>query len=366
MKKVLVICISGLLLAGCASKGPDYKSTQTAPPLEVPPDLSGIAVDDSVSGALPGEDSATSYSGLQIRKDDPIVRLSKKMLPEFESLEVKRAGKQRWLVVKAEAEPLWLMMRTFILKLGLTIATENPETGIIETSWKKTKPLQEDTSKGKMARFWANLHSTGKADRFRFRLERGLQPGTMEVYISHRLFEEVALTDNNSDVMHTAWHPVAPDPVREIEMLRLLLVYLGNSKAGSKEMIEQAMSPAELASLDRNQKNKLELTLTDSRESAWRRLGLALDNIGFSVQDRDRLDSVYYVQHLGSLSDNKKRGFFSRMFGGDKEKAKEYYQVKLAEEAGQLKVEVRDKNGKLEKSRTGEQILTLLYEQLKY
>ena len=217
-----------------------------------------------------------------------------------------------------------------------------------------------------MSQFWANVHSTGKADRFRFRLERGLQPGTMEVYISHRLYEEIALADNYADVMQTAWHPAAPDPVRETEMLRLLLVYLGNSKAGSEQMIEQAANPAELASLNRNQNSKLELILKGSRESTWRRLGLALDNIGFSVQDRDRLDSIYYVQYLGSFSNDKKRGFFSRMFGKDKKKSREYFQVKLTEQQDQFQAEVRDKNGEVETSKTGEQILTLLYEQLRY
>jgi len=365
MKRFLILTIV-VVLTACAGSGPDYKNTPTMKPLEVPPDLSGIPVDDQASANAGAEDSAASYSGLSSRKDDPIVRLSKGMLPEFKSAHVMRAGSQRWLVVESEAEPLWLTLRTFLLKLGLLIAVENPETGIMETTWKETRPLEEDQSRSKTAQFLAKLHSTGKRDKFRFRFERGLQPGTMEVYVSHRIYEEVALVHNSADVMRTVWHPVTPDPVRETEMLRLFLVYLGNSKLESNKLIDQAGTPQELAKLGRTQKKVLELQLLDSQDRAWRRLGLALDQIGFTVQDRDRGEGIYYVQHLGDLTDDKKRGFFKRMFGGDKDKAMEYYQAKLVKVDDKLMVEIRDKNGKPEKSKTGEQILELLYEQLKY
>lgn len=363
MNRVLFISWAILLLTACAGSEPKYSDTPTVAVLEVPPDLTGIAVDDKASSTVSGSDSTARRNS---RKNDPIVKLTKRLLPEINVVKVMRAGQHRWLVVDSKAESLWLAIRGFLIKLDLEVVVDNPETGIMETAWRETRPLQDEAGGSRLRQVWKKMHTTGKRDKFRFRLEHGLQPGTMEVYISHRLYEEVALTNNNADVMKTVWHPIAPDPVRETEMMRLLMIYLGNNPRESGSMIKNAKAPIELAKLSRNKKNQLELRLTDSFERGWRRLGLALDRIGFSVQDRDRTEHIYYIQFIETKLDKKKKGFFSRMFGGDKKKAKAYYQVKLAKEDNRSRVEVRNKNGKPENSVTGEQILKLLHEQLKY
>jgi len=45
--------------------------------------------------------------------------------------------------------------------------------------------------------------------------------------------------------------------------------------------------------------------LADSFDRAWRRVGLALDRVGFTVEDRDRSKGLYYVRYLDPDIDGK-------------------------------------------------------------
>ena len=50
-------------------------------------------------------------------------------------------------------------------------------------------------------------------------------------------------------------------------------------------------------------------------DRAWRRVGLALDRIGFTVEDRDRAQGLYFVRYVDPDADNKSpsKGFLSRL-----------------------------------------------------
>ena len=51
-------------------------------------------------------------------------------------------------------------------------------------------------------------------------------------------------------------------------------------------------------------------------DRAWRRVGLALDRTGFTVEDRDRSQGTYFVRYVEPSADKKDPGFFSKLFSG--------------------------------------------------
>jgi len=112
------------------------------------------------------------------------------------------------------------------------------------------------------------------------------------------------------------------------------------------------------------------LSLEDQFDRAWRRVGLALDRVGFTVEDRDRSQGLYYVRYIDPQLDNKtaeKPGLLSRLkfWGDDKPKLDQFrIQVKDDTKNG-CNVAVLAKDGKQEASETAGRILTLLYDQLK-
>ncbi|MGH8734871.1 MAG: outer membrane protein assembly factor BamC, partial [Burkholderiales bacterium] len=97
------------------------------------------------------------------------------------------------------------------------------------------------------------------------------------------------------------------------------------------------------------------------------RVGLALDRVGFTVEDRDRQKGLYFVRYADPESEmnEKDRGFWSRLFSSDRKLKAEQYRVQVTSEPNGAQVHVLNKEGAAERSKTGQRILTLLHEQLK-
>ena len=364
---ILAALIPVIGMAGCSST-PDKDKTpeQLARPLEVPPDLSSLPPENSLSiSQLDKEAKYSTYSGKQQQKnraDDPIVKITKSLLPEFEVIKIYKAGSQQWLVVKSEAEPLWFSIRSFIKLLGFEITLQTPETGIMETNWKDNKPLVLGKTAGFLSSAFGSLYSTGLRDQFRIRLERGVEPGTMEVYVSHRGMEEVLASGGYTDTIETLWQPRASDPELEIEVLRLLMVHLGTTEKESDAATKNITS-LENIKLKQNKDDKPVLWMGEKLDRAWRRVGISLDRSYFTVQDRDRTAGIYYVKYFDPNAKEKK-GFFSSLIGDDEPTEPQYYQVALREVTDGTIVEIRDKAGEIDADDSS-RILNLLYKQLK-
>src|SRR5206468_4459614 len=102
-------------------------------------------------------------------------------------------------------------------------------------------------------------------------------------------------------------------------------------------------------------------------DRAWRRVGLALDRVGFTVEDRDRVQGIYFVRYVDPDAVNKE-GFFSKLFGSeDKNKEAQRYRVLVASNQGATAsdVTVQANDGKADAGPTGVKILKLLSDELK-
>jgi outer membrane protein assembly factor BamC len=117
------------------------------------------------------------------------------------------------------------------------------------------------------------------------------------------------------------------------------------------------------------------LEIREGFDRAWRRVGLALDRGGFTVEDRDRAQGLYFVRYIDPEVEGgrvaQKPGILSRLFGSPKARADASQQFRvLVEERGgeQSRVTVRGTDGKPVGDvdrRTAGRILALLHEQLK-
>ena len=93
---------------------------------------------------------------------------------------------------------------------------------------------------------------------------------------------------------------------------------------------------------------------------------MALDRIGFAVEDRNREKGIYFVRYNDPLADDDKKGWFSSLafWSSDKKESKQY-QIALIAQGAQTQIIVNDNDGKRENSSTAKRILTLLEEQLR-
>jgi len=351
----------------------DYRSAKTLPALEVPPDLNSVS--NSGGTTIPGvragsELSNTHTAQEQIQGLPPSgnqqLATRSQVLPSSPNARIERSGTQRWLVVRGDPDRLWGDIRNFFIGNGLLLVVDNPQTGVMETDWAENYADVGNAWQKFQRKYLGGLFTTGTRDKFRVRIERGLEPGTSEIYLSHRRMEEVLKgPDDAYTNKEFVWQPKPSDPNLEAEMLRLLMVHLGVEEEKAKTLVAETDKPktvnAELAKADNG---IYRLIVRDEFNKAWQRVGLSLDRIGFTVEDRNRSDGIYYVRLVDEKA-TQKRGWFSRMFRNEASNRAEQYQVKLQANGTESLVTVNNKDGQPEKSDTGKKILSMLQEQLK-
>jgi outer membrane protein assembly factor BamC len=365
-----LVALAAVAVSGCETldekRKIDYKAVKSLPPLEVPPDLGAPPAMESAGRTAPaGAATYSDYAAEQKVKPAVEKAQTSTVVPEFPDMRLARDGQTRWLVVKTDPETLWPRVREFVQANGMLIDKQNAETGILETDWAENRANVGTAGQRMLAKWLSSIYSTGLRDKYRIRLDRGGEPGTTEIYVSHQGMEEVIVEGGGTNPTRTMWQPRAADPELEAEMLRLLMVHLGNKQA--QDVIQAAAGDAariERARLTRGDTGA-QLSLQDSLDRAWRRVGLSLDRLGFTVEDRDRSKGVYYVRYLDPDQEKKKSGWFSGWFGGDDTKQKQQYQIQLRGREAGTDVAVLDKDGAPETSKTGDRILGLLYDQLK-
>ncbi|MCF8179263.1 MAG: outer membrane protein assembly factor BamC [Sulfuritalea sp.] len=365
------------VLAGCGgsilpeSKKIEYKSAGKLPPLEVPPDLTQQSRDEryAVPDVSTSKGTATFSAYSNERSGQTRTTTAQEVLPQVDKMRVERSGTQRWLVVAGSAENIWPQIKEFWQELGFLVNVELPEAGIMETDWAENRAkLPQDFIRGSLGKVFDSLYSTAERDKFRTRLEKGLKAGTVEIYISHRGMYEIYVNEGKSE---TRWQPRPADPELEAEMLRRLMVRLGVEESRAKTMVA-AEQRQDRAKLSRASDGAGALLMEETFDRAWRRVGLALDRVGFTVEDRDRSQGLYFVRYIDPDTDNKKgesKGFLSKLMfwkgSSDSKPNQSQYRIHVKASGESTTVQVLTREGGVDRSDTSRRILGLLHEQLK-
>ncbi len=368
-----------LALGACAMTGDllegkkiDYKSAGKLPTLEIPPDLTTPARDNRYVVPDTGKSSAT-LSGYQADRAQQAKagNLNTSVLPAVEKMRVERAGSQRWLVVVEPPEKIWPLVRDFWQENGFLISVNLPEAGVMETDWTENRAkIPQDFIRTMLGKLLDQIYSTAERDKFRTRLERNDEGGS-EIYISHRGMIEV-FTDVQR--IQTAWQPRTPDPELEAEFLRRLMVRLGTQEDKAKQMVATSTPTPARAAIQVGIGGFETLEVFEPFDRAWRRVGLALDRVGFTVEDRDRQKGQYFVRYADTdaqdmaKKDGEKAGFLSRLAfwkSGDPTVKAEQYRVHIRQFAGKCVVQILSKDGTQANTQTTRRIVALLHEQLR-
>ncbi len=366
------LCVVAVSLAGCGilpdSRKIDYKSAGKVATLEVPPDLSQLTRDDRYLVPDDAGKGAATFSAYSAERTPEARAGNSVVLPDVDKVRVERSGNQRWLVVAMPPDALWGNIKDFWQETGFIVNVERPEAGVMETDWAENRAkIGDDFIRNTLGKLLDSLYSTGERDKFRTRLEPGSVAGTTEIYISHRAMEEVYISSAKEE---TRWQPRPADAELEAEMLRRLMVRLGAEERRAE--VAMAVPKAEpRARLAKAEDGSGTLEVFDRFDRAWRRVGLALDRVGFTVEDRDRSRGLYFVRYVDPEIDNaskKSDGILSKLnFWKSTEPSglkREQYRIYVADVAGRSNVQVLTSEGGTDKSETARKILGLLQQQL--
>lgn len=410
------LVISGLValtLSGCESipfinDEPDYKGSGRSKPLEVPPDLTETPVNGAYS--IPGSTTYSSYN-----KDRQEQAAAKpKILATPDNVKMVKAGGQRWLEVQAPVEEVWPEIRDFWEEQGFAVRKENPKIGVMETEWVNTDALKVDEGGNYGDRFdrWLDsLSGLTNKKKFKTRVERGEHNGVTEIYMTHRSVE--GSPDDGKQRVQTQLGEIelgyredarkrkvqdATDEELDAELLRRLMVKLGIKDEASRNIVANTQLQKR-ANVVRNDDGSATIEVLDAYDRAWRRVGLAIDRVGFVIEDKNRAEGLFYVRYSDvdiDTPDEKKKGLLETLkFWGDDEddaaeededdgvldklkfwgdddenapkKAKDgYYRIRVAEATDSTShVNVVDDQGAAMRTRTANRIVGLVYEQLR-
>lgn len=413
--KLIAIALFSSFLVACDSipfvdNTSDYKGAGRSKPLEVPPDLTSVSSSDAYS--VPG--GTTTYNSYNQAQEGQEAGVEK-ILPTFDDVRMEKAGAQRWLVVNAPADKIWPAVREFWIDQGFAVRVENPDTGVMETEWIEADAIKAQDEKRnigeKFDRWLDGLSGLADRRKFRTRLERGEKEGTTEIYMTHRTVS--GAPDDGKNRIQTQLGEIdtgyrlegsktsiavdEKDGDLDAELLRRLMVKLGVDQKRAQEIIASPVIEKR-AEVIKESDSSVTLNLYDSFDRGWRRVGLALDRIGFVIEDKDRSNGLFFVRYADVDIDDgpkKKKGLLDTLaFWKDddevenKSKPKEektiidklqfwkgddsktdpakQYRIKVAEaENGGTRVNVVDSEDKRNRSTTANRIISLMYDQLK-
>jgi outer membrane protein assembly factor BamC len=109
------------------------------------------------------------------------------------------------------------------------------------------------------------------------------------------------------------------------------------------------------------------LEVDEPFDRAWRRVGLALDRGGFTVEDRDRSAGLYYVRYIDpKITATEEPNFFAKLFGAKgPNKDPVRYRVVLKGDGGKTNVAVQTSAGAPEGGDVGKAIVAQLVRDLR-
>jgi outer membrane protein assembly factor BamC len=376
----VLACLAAL--AGCSSVDNflagdkvDYRSSSTTRPagLEVPPDLTQLAKEtryqqpNGTISASTFQAQTAAAAAASAPATVPVV--APQSVGDFK---IERLGNERWLSTTLPPEQVYPQVRAFWKDNGFNLVQERPDAGVVETDWAENRAkLPNDVIRNTIGKFIDSAYSTGELDKFTTRIERTATGS--DIFITHRGMSEVYVGDRKDA---TVWQPRPPDPQLEATFLSRLMVKLGAKDEAAKATVASASASASAAGGGSARARLVvgsespTLQLDDGFDRAWRRVGIALDRTGFTVEDRDRAQGLYFVRYVDpAYAGREEPNFLSRMFSFGKKKGDETglakYRVKVTSEGQTSTVAVLDSQGRPETTENGRRIAGLLLEDLR-
>lgn len=358
----LVLGLGLVALSGCSTwnqlvgseESVDYKSTVRGDSLSIPPDLT--QVNESAHYRAP-EGTATFSQYAQDQERSRNLTAADRVLPQTEGVSVKRDGDLRWLVIDRPAEEIYPQVIEFWGDNGFTIRNQDPRTGLIETDWAENRAkIPEGWIRSALGAIIDQVFDSGERERFRTRLER--VNGQTEVYVSHQHMVETPTADGTT----FKWVHGKEDPGLNAAMLARMMVYLGTDVQRAQALVSQAEKDPNMPEITQAEGDVSALNLNEPFDRAWRRVGVAIDSAGFSVEDRDRSTGDYYIRYLDTDTGEKieQQNFIGRLFGSRNKAEAAHFRINVAQAGGGSQVTVMDEQGQVQNTQTARRILSVL------
>jgi outer membrane protein assembly factor BamC len=293
MKKYVVMALlaNTAVLSGCGwlfgdkgvfrDRSDDYRRATVESPLVVPPGLSKAVGEEDF--AIPTIAYAAPLEGkFEVPRPEPLAGN-----PEGELVKIQRLEASSWILVEASPGEVWPRVRQFLTTNQLTVVRADATAGIIETAW--LQPKSEGAAR----------------ERYRLRIEQGVQRGSSEVYI-------VQADSRAGD----SWPAQSSNGERESEMIKAVAQFIAdNGSAGAVSMLAQrGLDSKGKAFLRKSPGASAYLELDLSVERAWASFTTALPKAGFTIEDTNHTERQVWVRYEPPKDEEEEKGWWSRFW----------------------------------------------------
>lgn len=341
--KALPLLLVGVSLSGCGylfgedgyfrDRGSDYRNSVVEPRMTVPAELNSKPIGDLLP--VPGKiEAAVSEGKFKLPRPAAL-----NVGADFSEFSLQQNGSDRWLLAQRTPAELWPHLQQFLNEYSVPVVSESATTGDIETGWLAFDDAANPLVRRLLPAVGPNKRTSGQEQRFRLRIEPGVQSGSSEIKVLH--MQRAQGSDN------LEWPSVSDNSNLERAVLAELETYLSQSDSGDSASLSTTglESAAKRATLDKDGAGNPVLNLQTDFNRAWAAVGQALNKADIQVTDINRSAGVYYVNAGERAGEPKKRGFFGRLFGRNKAKqqnTEQRTQVRLTALGSRVQVTVED------------------------
>ncbi len=263
IRTLALLTLSLIVASGCTwrDRANDYRQSQLSKPLQLPPEIQSNSLHDSYR--VPGIESHIVLPGkFSVPQPDPLIKDAEQGV-----VRIQKMGNERWVLLGGSPGQIWPRLRGFLNLGGFPVARTDAVNGIIETGWVQPK-----------------IESQPR-ERYRFRIEQGVQRGTSEIYV----------LQSSVDSNDSSWPRGSVSEEREQQMTMALAQYLADSEAASSVsmLAERNVEAGGRISLVGGAKPYVKLQLPFDR--AWASLANAIEKSGFVIDDRNRTEGRYWI-----------------------------------------------------------------------
>ena len=287
--RVLLALLLVSLLPGCSwltgdtgyfrDRSDDYRKSQVEPKLKVPEGLDDVAL-QTIYVIPPITENLRVTGEFDVPRPTPLVSRG-----NDELVRIQRLGDEEWMLVTMAPGQLWPQVRAFLGSNSLPVARVDARAGLIESGWLRHE-------------------SGGMEQRFRFRIEQGVQRNTSELHVL-QMFQA-------GDT--STWPEVSADLSKEKDMLRSVAEYVANTTetAPVSMIAQQAILASGKVTMQDDTDGQPYIRLELPYYRAWASVERALGESSFKVRDRDRSTGVYYIRY--DETDEEDSGWFDWLF----------------------------------------------------
>jgi len=274
-----VLCIASIALGGCGlfgndgyfrDRSEDYQRAASLPPLQMPAGVTPKHQEELYEIPQIGSDEVVQGE-FEVPRPQPLAANV-----GLDRVKIQKLGNRRWVLVSQPPDEVWPQLHYFLRTSGLQLEASDASAGIMETAWLTFEKSPETK------------------DKYRLRVESGVQPDTTEIHVLHLSVPADAPVGGRVN-----WPSRSTDPEREGWMIDEMSTALAAESSGAAaSLVAQAIGGSSAkVQLQEPAGREPYISMNLPMDRAWATVAHALNAGAYRLHQEDADIGILYVTY---------------------------------------------------------------------